>query len=185
MRYVLAAAAIIGGIMTTAVAPPAHAEPGYAAGNVHLRAGPGTQYPILAQIRAGVFLEIFGCVAGGYWCDVAAGPARGWVSGHYLNRTMNGPPVVIMQQPFPVIVFDLSDYWGMHYRDRPFYGERQRYQQPVHPARSSSPPRQHQQQPQAQPRHGDRPTSQNHDSPARPQSRFQEENDQRQPDRHP
>ena len=60
----------------------ADAAPGYVTDGVNLRAGPGIDYPLLAPLPPGTPAEIFGCLDGWTWCDIAVngpdGALRGW-----------------------------------------------------------------------------------------------------------
>ena len=44
-----------------------------ATANVNMRAGPGTEYPVVATIPAGSPITAWGCVADYSWCDVTWG----------------------------------------------------------------------------------------------------------------
>ncbi|MHB0677978.1 SH3 domain-containing protein, partial [Roseomonas mucosa] len=127
------------------VVAPASAAPGYATGDVNLRAGPGTAYPRVATIGAGAPLEIFGCLDGYNWCDVGAGGMRGWVSGSYLQYAYQGRRVLIPEYGprigVPIVTFDFGDYWGRYYRGRPWYSPHDRWGGPPPlPYRPGPPP---------------------------------------------
>ncbi|ATR22596.1 putative membrane spanning protein [Roseomonas mucosa] len=126
------------------VVAPASAAPGYATGDVNLRAGPGTAYPRVAMIGAGAPLEIFGCLDGYNWCDVGAGGMRGWVSGSYLQYAYQGRRVLIPEYGprigVPIVTFDFGDYWGRYYRGRPWYSPHDRWGGPPPPPYRPGPP---------------------------------------------
>ena len=107
---------------------PASAESGFASVSLNLRAGPGTAFPVLLVIPAGARLDIVGCLAAYDWCDVAWGNNRGWVAGRYLQARLNRQPVPLHRRQPPVTAFDFPRYWDDHYRHRPFYQHRDRYQ---------------------------------------------------------
>ena len=46
------------------------AADGYTTGNVNLRAGPDSGYPLIDTLPAGAPLSIQGCTSGWEWCDV-------------------------------------------------------------------------------------------------------------------
>jgi uncharacterized protein YraI len=133
-----AAAALVLGL-----SGPASAAPGFATGAVNLRAGPGTNYPQVLVVPAGAPVEIFGCVEGWNWCDVAFGEVRGWVSGNYLQYAYEGRRVPLPDYAprvgVPIITFSFGDYWGSHYRGRPWYADRDRWGGP--PSHRGPPPR--------------------------------------------
>jgi len=60
--------------------------------NVNVRAGPGSQYPVIGAIAAGQSIGITGCINGGRWCQVNGG--EGWVSSRFLGGAMEGAPVI-------------------------------------------------------------------------------------------
>lgn len=107
---------------------PASADTGFASATVHLRAGPGTHYPIIGVIPRGSRLGILGCLSAYDWCDVTWGRERGWVSGRYLQAAMQARPVPLRRHTPPVTSFDFPRYWSDHYQSRPFYSHRDRYQ---------------------------------------------------------
>ncbi len=109
----------------------ARAAPGIVVQNVNLRAGPDTGYPLIEPLDAGTPVQIFGCLDGWTWCDVATADARGWAAGPTLQVVYDNQPVYLAQYGAAVglgfIGFEVGDYWGRYYRNRPFYGERDRF----------------------------------------------------------
>lgn|GEM_PF-203020 len=95
---------------------------------VNLRAGPGTDYPVVAVLGQGQSLDVMGCTDGYSWCDVALPDGmRGWVSAEWLNYPYQGSPVPLVTYGavigVPLVSFAIGSYWGSYYRDRPWYGE--------------------------------------------------------------
>jgi len=119
----------------------ASADPGFSSANVNLRAGPGTRYPSLDVVPVGTALEIIGCLTGYSWCDVSWGHRRGWVSGAFLRAHAHGRRVPLRQGPPPVITFDFGNYWAAHYKHKPFYEKRARWQPKPHAASHQSAPK--------------------------------------------
>ncbi len=115
----------------TAWAPAALAAPGEVIATVHLRAGPATEYPAFALLAPGTPLEVYGCEEAYAWCDVQAGPNRGWVDAAYLQMYAGGRPLIVADSgvvlALPVLTFVLDAYWGNYYRGRPWYSQRARY----------------------------------------------------------
>jgi len=109
----------------------AFAAEGYVTGNVSLRAGPDASYPAVVRLRAGTTVDIDGCVDGWSWCDVSTGDDRGWVSGNYLQEEYEGRRVLVpsygVRIGIPILSFVFADYWGEHYRQRSWYGNRERW----------------------------------------------------------
>lgn len=110
----------------------AHAYEGIVAADISLRAGPDPDFPAIALLPAGMPVSIEGCVTGWAWCDVIAGPDRGWVAGSYLQETWDDQPVFVSdygaQIGIPIVAFTLGTYWDDYYRDRPWFGERTRWE---------------------------------------------------------
>jgi uncharacterized protein YraI len=116
-----------------------------------VRAGPDGSYPEVAQLDADTPIQVMGCVDDWSWCDVAFGGNRGWLyspdityqyQGGYVPLYSYGPGLGV-----PVVSFSVDTYWGSHYHDRPWYGEREQWvhrtihhQRPSGPPPSSSPP---------------------------------------------
>lgn len=142
----LAAAAISAALAGTATAQP---EPGpwqaVVSRQVHLRAGPGPSYPVVAVLIPGTPVEVLGCLPNYAWCDVEVDVRRGWVHGVYLEAYARDDhsrlPDVGALLGIAIIGFALHEYWHDHYRERPFYGQRDRWAPPPPPRRPPKPPR--------------------------------------------
>src|SRR5262245_38297037 len=127
----------------------AHAYEGYVVASVNLRAGPDVDYPPITLLPAGAPVSIQGCIGGWTWCDVIAGPDRGWVAGTYLEEAYGGSRVIVTDYGarigIPVVAVTLGVYWDHYDRGRPWYHERAHwahyrwgYRQPPRPAGWSS-----------------------------------------------
>lgn len=118
------------GISSFAI-PSAFGADGYVTGNVNLRAGPDSSYPSVAMLPEGDAVSIEGCVDGWSWCDVAAGNNRGWVAGNFLQEEYQGQRVLVPQYAvqigIPVVSFVFGTYWDNYYRNRSWYGNRERW----------------------------------------------------------
>jgi len=120
----LAGAAIVSALVaTTASAGPAITTQG-----VNMRAGPDVSYPQVAYLGPGLNVNVVGCVEGWQWCDVVAGPNRGWVYSGYLSYSYYDRPTLISyggpQLGIPLISFSIGNYWDNYYRSRPFWNNR-------------------------------------------------------------
>jgi uncharacterized protein YraI len=124
---------IIGSLATLALCAPllASAAEGWVVADISLQAGPDTEYPSIVELRAGTPVSIQGCIQGWTWCDVVAGPDRGWVPGTFLEEDYGGQRVVVIDYGprigIPVVAFSLGVYWDSHYHNRPFYAQRQEW----------------------------------------------------------
>jgi uncharacterized protein YraI len=130
----MAAVAGLGLLAASAATPSlaAYALNGYATANVNERSGPSTEYPPIVVIPAGAPVIIYGCLSDDTWCDISWNGNRGWMSSLYLQANYHQRRVVlhdyIADLGVPFITFDLGNYWQSHYRNRPFYGQRSRWQ---------------------------------------------------------
>lgn len=122
------------GILTAALAAvPAtsYAELAYPSKDVNLRAGPAIEYPLVARLQAGAAISVEGCLDDYRWCDVVAGPYRGWVYAGNLVYPYQGDNVPLLTYGaaigIGVLAFSLGHYWDDHYRARPWYPQRQQW----------------------------------------------------------
>jgi uncharacterized protein YraI len=114
----------------------AHAADGFVTGNVSMRAGPDTQYPLIYTVPEGSAVSVQGCTSGWEWCDVIVSGNRGWVSGYYIQYQYQNQPVALpsygAQIGVPIVSFVIATYWNNYYRNRPFYGQRNSwYSRPI------------------------------------------------------
>jgi uncharacterized protein YraI len=64
--------------------------------DLNVRAGPGSQYPVVGVLAAGQATTLKGCLANGKWCSVG----EGWVYSQYLAGDFGGgQKVVVSQRP--------------------------------------------------------------------------------------
>jgi uncharacterized protein YraI len=133
---IAAATALTGLFALVAPEPGFAARPnGYPITNVNLRAGPSTEYPVIVTVPNRAPIAILGCLADSSWCDVLFQGSRGWMRSIYLAGFYQGYYYPLRDYAAPrlgysVVAFDIGNYWDSNYRDRPFYGERPRWQRP-------------------------------------------------------
>jgi uncharacterized protein YraI len=131
MNKVKLALASLGAVFLATWAAAVLAAPAQVMATVHLRAGPATEYPAFAVLGPGTPLEVYGCEEHFDWCDVQAGPNRGWVDAAYLQMSSGGQSLIVADSgvvlALPVVTFVLDTYWGSYYRGRPWYSNRARY----------------------------------------------------------
>ena len=118
-------------IALSALSGAVQAQAAYTAKTVHLRAGPGREYPVVVTLPAGWQVAVQGCLTDYTWCDVVAGPNRGWVYAGNINYNYQNQYVPLLNYGtvigIGVLPFILDDYWGRHYHNRSWYGERNRW----------------------------------------------------------
>ncbi len=124
---------LVAGLTVALAALPgvSQAQLAYAAKQVNLRAGPGMEYPVIAILLAGVPVTVQGCVADYRWCDVEAGPSRGWVYGANIVYPYQGANVPVINYGamigIGILAYSVASYWDQHYVGRPWYPQRQRW----------------------------------------------------------
>ncbi|MDB5883643.1 MAG: Translation initiation factor [Ramlibacter sp.] len=98
----------------------------------NLRAGPATDYPVVAVLPGGFALAVQGCLPEYTWCDVVAGQSRGWMAAGNINYYYQNSYVPLSNYGavlgIGALGFVLNDYWGSHYRGRSFYRDRSRWE---------------------------------------------------------
>ena len=128
LRLLLAAGALV---IAAAWAPGALAYTANVMATVNLRAGPSTEYPVVATMRAGAVVEVYGCEQNYGWCDAQVGPDRGWVDAAYLQMGAPSGPVIVADSGvvlgLPIVAFTFGTYWDRWYRGRPWYSRRPYY----------------------------------------------------------
>jgi len=109
----------------------AQAQYAYTAKYVHLRAGPAVDYPVVVILPPNTQISVEGCISGYTWCDVVAGPNRGWIYSGNIVYPYQGASVPVLTYGavigFGIITFNLGNYWDSHYRSRPWYPQRQEW----------------------------------------------------------
>ena len=124
----------------------AQAQSAYAAKDVNLRAGPARDYPVVAVVAGGASLAVQGCLSDYSWCDVIAGPYRGWVYAGNIDYAYDGQYVPLLgygpELGIAIVGFVLFDYWSRYYVNRPFYRDRERWEHraPPRPRARREPP---------------------------------------------
>ncbi len=130
MKYVTAL-----GFLTAALAAmPATSysqQLAYTSKDVNLRAGPSTDYPVVAILPANVSISVEGCLSDYRWCDVIAGSNRGWVYAGNIVYPYQGSTVPVLTYGsmigIGIIAFSIGNYWDEHYRASSWYPQRQRW----------------------------------------------------------
>lgn len=118
------------------------AADGFARSSGTLRAGAGGDYPAITRVARGTDLDVFGCTRRHVWCDVAVDGERGWFPGNRIGFMQDGRRSTLSEAAgglgLAIVVFGMADYWGSHYSDRSWYGERRWWRR-----HNVAPPRRH------------------------------------------
>ncbi len=127
----IAACAALAPLQAEAVPPRPN---GYPVTNVNLRAGPGTDFPVVVTVPGRTPIAILGCLADYGWCDVLVQRSRGWMRSIYLAGWYQGYYYPLRdyapQLRYPVVTFDIRAYWNAYYRGNAFYGQQARWTAP-------------------------------------------------------
>ncbi|MCW5772579.1 MAG: hypothetical protein KIT16_13135 [Rhodospirillaceae bacterium] len=103
----------------------------YTTAPVYMRTGPDTAYPPVAVVPPNAPVIVYGCLGGWSWCDASWGPNRGWIAGMYLGAQYQNRPYpwtyAAPRYNVPIITFFFGNYWDTHYRGRPWYPQRDRW----------------------------------------------------------
>lgn len=67
--------------------------------DLNVRAGPGSQYPVIGVLRAGQQATLSDCLQNGKWCTIAEADGQGWVYSDYVTGDFGGTRVVLSQRP--------------------------------------------------------------------------------------
>ncbi|WP_322062087.1 SH3 domain-containing protein [Paraburkholderia sp. J63] len=115
----------------------------YTSEPVDLFAGPSDAYPVVSELGPNVPVTVMGCVSDYSWCDVALPGLRGWIYAGYLSYPYQGAYVPLAGYGaaigLPIVAFSVGAYWGSFYRDRPWYGDRERWAHVPPPGRGRPP----------------------------------------------
>ncbi|OGA50627.1 MAG: hypothetical protein A3G25_09025 [Betaproteobacteria bacterium RIFCSPLOWO2_12_FULL_63_13] len=97
----------------------------YTTNTVLLRAGPAREFPVVAVLQNGDAVAVQGCLQDYSWCDVVAGPNRGWLDARYIAYPYQGATVPVIDYGaavgIGVVTFIIGSYWHDHYVARPWY----------------------------------------------------------------
>jgi uncharacterized protein YraI len=123
--------------LATALPVAAMAAQAYTTTAVNLRAGPDADYPLVRWVPEGTAVEVYGCLSDYRWCDVEVYGDRGWMSASYLVYPYQNSAVPIVTYGavigVPLIGFTFDSYWHDHYRARPWYDSRYRWEHRYRP----------------------------------------------------
>lgn len=104
----------------------ASAQEAFTTGDVNMRAGPGSRYPVVTTIPENREVFIHGCLSNWDWCDVSWRRNRGWVFSDYLEALYRSRRIAFDEYrsyvDIPFVRFGFG-YWDRYYRDRPWYDD--------------------------------------------------------------
>lgn len=91
--------AVAAGALLASVAAGAAQTTVTATTDLNVRAGPGSQYPVIAVIDAGDNAILKGCIQQSKWCAVDEGDRTGYVYSDYLMADLGGTRVIVTNRP--------------------------------------------------------------------------------------
>lgn len=129
MRKFVIATALVA--LTLPVAPAmARQATGYTIRTTVMHAGPDYDFPTVQRLKRNSALTVYGCLKNWSWCDVGTRYARGWVPHRDIVVEYRGRRIGITpSMGIIVLSFSFGNYWDNHYRGRPFYSQRSRWEQ--------------------------------------------------------
>ncbi|MDY8108018.1 DUF1236 domain-containing protein [Fulvimarina sp. 2208YS6-2-32] len=80
--------------------------------DLNVRAGPGSNFPIVGVLPTGDAATLDGCNDAGDWCRVTVEGTQGWASAQYLTTEVEGETVVVVQrrqaapESIPVVTYE-------------------------------------------------------------------------------
>lgn len=90
----------------------------------NMRAGPGTNFPVVLQVPPGTRVNVFGCLATRDWCDSVVGQVRGWMHTSRLEFIYAGRRVLVPSYYSyfapPVVVFNFGAWPRNYWPRRPY-----------------------------------------------------------------
>jgi uncharacterized protein YraI len=90
-------------------------------GYTNLRAGPGTQYQVIARVYPGSRVDVLGCLDTRAWCDVIVQDIRGWIYANRLEFVYGGRRVLVPDYysyfGAPYVFFRFGDHDRRRNRD--------------------------------------------------------------------
>ncbi|RFC62961.1 DUF1236 domain-containing protein [Fulvimarina endophytica] len=96
-RFMILAAA--GASLVTLSAVPSLAQTAISSTtDLNVRAGPGSNFPIVGVLPTGDSATLDGCNDAGNWCRVTVDGTQGWASAQYLTTDVDGETVVVVQR---------------------------------------------------------------------------------------
>jgi uncharacterized protein YraI len=118
-------------VPATLAAPALAAANGATSQSAQMHAGPGQDFPGVMRLAPNLKVTIHGCIQAWAWCDVEWRGNRGWVSAAALDYRLDGSVLSVSgygpRVGIPQLDFNLAKYWETHYRQRPWYSEREQW----------------------------------------------------------
>ena len=129
MKYLKTLGLLVATLSAFALPGTSQAQSAYAAQDLILLAGPSPEYPEVAILPRGSAFNVQGCLNDYRWCDVIAGPYRGWAYAGNIVYPYRGANVPLISYGaaigIGVLAFSVGHYWDSYYQGRPWYPQRQ------------------------------------------------------------
>jgi uncharacterized protein YraI len=133
MRRYLISMPLILGVLANAEAVAAVSAQVATTGDLRMRAGPSTIFPLVNVIPGSATVEVHGCVSGYSWCDVSAAGSRGWVYSRFLRHEGGANKVPLLESAprlgLPIVGFSVESYWNEFYQARPWFSRRSHWRE--------------------------------------------------------
>ena len=93
--------------------------------DLHLRAGPGFNYPVVTTVPVYADMFAYGCTVNFAWCDISWLGYHGWVPASYIEALYWGEPIVVTASVAPALglgaITFSHQYWERYYSRYPWY----------------------------------------------------------------
>jgi uncharacterized protein YraI len=130
MRVKAFVVGVIGFMFLVEFTLPTLAAEAYTTSTSWLRTGPDSNFPVIERVPRSSLVDVIGCTDGYDWCDIDFDGERGWFLGSRLQFVYQGQRGSLRELApllgLMILQFSFGDYWNDHYRERPWFNDRNR-----------------------------------------------------------